>query len=65
MFRHILFIGQTSLAAIYSSLERLEDKGFVESLLGDATHSRGGRRKRFFRATRRGAAGFPPEPHRG
>ena len=44
----------TSLGTIYTSLERLEQKGFVNSRLGEATPSRGGRRKRMFRATPRG-----------
>ncbi|HKU39605.1 MAG TPA: PadR family transcriptional regulator [Polyangiales bacterium] len=45
---------ETSLGAIYTSLERLEQKGFVNSRLGEASASRGGRRKRMFRATPRG-----------
>jgi DNA-binding PadR family transcriptional regulator len=43
-----------SLGAIYTSLERLEQKGFVNSRLGETSPSRGGRRKRMFRATPRG-----------
>lgn len=42
---------QSSLGAIYASLERLEHDGFVSSSLGDASPVRGGRRKRVFRAT--------------
>jgi DNA-binding PadR family transcriptional regulator len=45
---------QTSLGAIYTGLERLERRGFVTSVLGEASPSRGGRRKRVFRATPRG-----------
>ena len=36
----------SSLGAIYSTLERLEHKGFVTSELGEASPSRGGKRKR-------------------
>ena len=39
-----------SIAALYRTLERLEEKGFVSSTLGDPTPERGGRAKRFFRA---------------
>jgi len=39
-----------SIGALYSTLERLEEKGFVSSRTGDPTPERGGRAKRFFRA---------------
>jgi DNA-binding PadR family transcriptional regulator len=38
-----------SIGAVYSTLERLEEKGFVSSRLGDPTPERGGRAKRFFK----------------
>lgn len=38
----------TSHAAVYKVLRRLEDKGLVRSRLGDPTPERGGRAKRFF-----------------
>ena len=38
-----------SVGAIYSTLERLEGKGFVSSWTGGATAERGGRAKRFYR----------------
>ncbi len=41
---------RVSLGAIYATLDRLEDKGFVSSALGEATRGRRGRAKRFFRA---------------
>jgi hypothetical protein len=43
-----------SLGAIYTSLDRLERKALVTSHLGDASASRGGRRKRLFTATPKG-----------
>jgi DNA-binding PadR family transcriptional regulator len=43
-----------SRAAVFITLERLERKGFVNSRYGDPTPVRGGRAKRFFRATPRG-----------
>ncbi len=39
----------TSVGAIYTTLERLEQKGFVSSRQGDPTPERGGRAKRFFK----------------
>ena len=39
-----------SIGALYRTLERLEDKGFVRSKTGEPTPERGGRAKRFFRA---------------
>jgi len=39
-----------SIGALYRTLERLEDKGFVTSRTGDPTPERGGRAKRFFHA---------------
>jgi len=38
-----------SLGAIYKSLDRLEDRGFVTSRMGDPTPERGGRRKKHYR----------------
>lgn len=37
-----------SLGAVYASLERLEERGFITSRVGEATQERGGRRKTFF-----------------
>jgi PadR family transcriptional regulator, regulatory protein PadR len=38
-----------SLGAVYVTLDRLEDKGFISSWLSDPTPARGGRSKRFYR----------------
>ena len=35
--------------AIYITLDRLEEKGYLESWLGDAAAERGGRPRRFYR----------------
>ena len=43
-----------AIGAIYTCLERLERKGFVESWLGDPTAARGGRAKRYYRLTAKG-----------
>ena len=43
-----------SPGAIYTTLERLEDKGLVRSRFGDPTPERGGRAKRYFTLTVRG-----------
>lgn len=40
---------ETALGAIYTTLERLEQKGMVSSRLGEPTAERGGRAKRYFR----------------
>src|SRR5947207_4229899 len=40
---------RVSVGAIYTTLERLEAKGFVSSRMGGATAERGGRAKRFYR----------------
>jgi PadR family transcriptional regulator len=45
---------EVAVGSVYAALERLEDKGFVASELGDATPERGGRAKRYFRVTARG-----------
>jgi PadR family transcriptional regulator PadR len=42
------------LGSVYDALARLEDKGLIESRLGDATPERGGRAKRHFRPTSKG-----------
>lgn len=38
-----------SLGAVYATLERLEEKGYVSSHMGDPTPERGGRPKRYFK----------------
>ena len=43
-----------SPGALYTTLERLEDKGYLTSRMGDPTPLRGGRAKRFFTVTRSG-----------
>src|SRR5262245_19400205 len=43
-----------AMGAIYAALDRLEDKGYVRSVMGAATPVRGGRAKRLFEATREG-----------
>src|SRR5205085_3360615 len=40
-----------SMGAIYAALARLEDKGFVQSSMGEPTARRGGKPKRLFRVT--------------
>ena len=45
-----------SIGAVYAVLDRLERKGFVRSWVGGATAERGGRRKRFFKASANGLA---------
>lgn len=42
---------EVSLGSIYAALDRIEQKGFVTSSLGDPTPERGGRAKRYFRVT--------------
>ena len=44
-----------SPGAIYTALDRLETRGLVRSRLGDASAERGGKRKRLYRLTARGA----------
>lgn len=45
-----------SIGAVYSTLNRLQEKGYVRSRFGDPTPERGGRSKRYFRATKAGMA---------
>jgi DNA-binding PadR family transcriptional regulator len=43
-----------STGAVYSTLTRLEEKGLLESWLGDPTPERGGKPKRFYRVRAEG-----------
>src|SRR5712692_3204298 len=45
---------EVALGSVYAALDRLEQKEFVSSSLGDPTPARGGRAKRYFRVTRKG-----------
>jgi DNA-binding PadR family transcriptional regulator len=44
-----------SVGAVYTTLERLERKGYVSSWIGEATAERGGRAKRYFKIEAPGA----------
>lgn len=46
----------TTPGALYTTLERLERKGWVVSRCGEATPERGGRAKRFYTVTKHGRA---------
>ena len=45
---------EVPLGSVYAALERLEEKGFVSSRIGEPTPERGGRAKRYFRVTAKG-----------
>jgi PadR family transcriptional regulator PadR len=45
---------EVSVGSVYATLERLEEKGFVSSAVGQPTAERGGRAKRYFRVTTNG-----------
>lgn len=42
---------KVTLSTIHAALNRLEDKGYLNSRMGGATEERGGRPKRLFRVT--------------
>lgn len=42
------------ISAVHTALTRLESKGYIDSDMGDATATRGGRRKRIYTITRDG-----------
>ncbi|GAB5527683.1 MAG: hypothetical protein Roseis2KO_55550 [Roseivirga sp.] len=43
-----------SIGALQTVLKRLEEKGYLESEMGEATKMRGGKRKRYFKVTHMG-----------
>jgi PadR family transcriptional regulator, regulatory protein PadR len=43
-----------SIGALYTTLDRVEAKGFIKTWMGDATPQRGGRSKRMVRVTPKG-----------
>src|ERR1700750_605956 len=43
-----------SIGALYTTIDRLETKGFLKSWMGEATPQRGGRAKRMVRVTAKG-----------
>lgn len=48
---------EPSPGSLYTTLDRLEEKGLVTSRFGDPTPERGGRAKRFFEVTEKGIRG--------
>jgi PadR family transcriptional regulator PadR len=53
----------TSPGALYITLDRLEEKGFVTSRFGDPTPQRGGRAKRYFKVTKAGIVAVRRSQH--
>jgi DNA-binding PadR family transcriptional regulator len=47
---------EIAIGALYTSLSRLESKGYLRSRMSDPTAQRGGRSKRYFTLTPTGAA---------
>ena len=47
---------KVNLSAVHVTLYRLEDKGYLTSVMGGKTKARGGRRKRIFTITNTGLA---------
>ena len=47
---------ESAPGALYTTLERMEDKGLISSRLGDPTAQRGGRAKRYFILNSKGLA---------
>jgi DNA-binding PadR family transcriptional regulator len=45
---------EVALGSVYAALNRLEEKGFVTSSVGEATQERGGRAKTYFQVTAQG-----------
>lgn len=43
-----------TIGALYTTLERLEKKGLLESYVGETTAERGGRAKKYFKVTNQG-----------
>ena len=43
-----------TIGALYTTLERLEKKGLVDSKMGEVTPERGGRAKKYFQVTAKG-----------
>jgi len=44
----------SSLGSIYTTMTRLEERGLVESRMGEPTPERGGKARRFYRVTAEG-----------
>jgi DNA-binding PadR family transcriptional regulator len=47
---------EVAYGAVHVTLDRLKEKGFVSSKMGEPTAERGGRRKRFYELTGKGAS---------
>ena len=45
---------EVMLGSVYDALARIEQKGLISSVIGESTPERGGRAKRYFRATQKG-----------
>jgi PadR family transcriptional regulator PadR len=43
-----------ALGSVYAALERLQNRGFVSSIVGEPTPERGGRAKKYFKITGKG-----------
>lgn len=54
---------EVSYGAVYTTLDRLEQKGYVAHRMGEATAERGGRAKKYFRALPEGREALRATQH--
>lgn len=54
---------ELSIGALYTTLERLEQKGLLSTRLGGATAERGGRAKKYFAVNAEGCAALKRSKH--
>ena len=52
-----------TIGALYTTLERLEKKGLLESSIGEVTPERGGRAKKYFKITAKGQHALKRSKH--
>ena len=52
-----------TIGALYTTLERLEKKGLLESKMGEATAERGGRAKKYFKVSAQGQSALKRSKH--
>lgn len=52
---------KVSIGSVYTTLDRLEEKGMLTSKWGEATAVRGGRRKRLYTVTAKGQMALQPK----
>lgn len=61
--QYTALFGRLPLGSLYTTMDRMEERGLVTSRMGEATLERGGQRRKYFRITAKGESALDAYAH--